>query len=90
MNTLNLQHETPKKSRFVVTTAAAVLLGTSLLLTGCGDRPNPLKTAIPQVAAQFLVNASIAAEHELKLSKLGTGAYFGACMMEQQKTDTQH
>lgn len=59
-----------------------LVVGVSLmaLLAACSSHHNPLKTAQPKAAAQFLVSASQAAEKQLHVFHVPGGYYYGECM----------
>lgn len=54
-------------------------------LASCSFHRNPLKTADPSVAAQFLVSASQGAEKQLHVFHEAGGYYYGRCMLGEEK-----
>lgn len=70
-----------------------ISVGVLSLLTACS--PNPLKTAEPKTAAEFLVHASQAAEKKLKLNELRFysppgGYYYRDCMEDKENKKLCH
>ncbi len=49
-------------------------------LVGCKGHQNPLSKAAPKEAASFLVQASVAAEKQLKVFRAPGGYQYGRCM----------
>lgn len=66
-------------------TLLAALISLMTLLSACSSHPNPLTTAEPQAAAEFLVTASQAAEKKLNVFQAPGGYFYGACMRGKEK-----